>query len=228
MRDAVGTPCIVGQVDLHFSGSAKEIFHHDALPARLFAPRHACRCSRRHLYFGGDQDFYGFSRSLCVGTGYVLLWLLLKNQRTRGSKLLGCRYSHGISSSYFDYFDYFDAGYFTFAECPGLVMPTIGIEINQTYTFLQEDISNWYHPMGFAYIPDGEHNGNEELEPYISLTGSTCVADLSCPTPRYFRGTQYLGEIGTKDFGLGESSQMRRWFHPSEQWCSCDIPGSHT
>ena len=118
----------------------------------------------------------------------------------------------------------FDAGYFTFAECPGMVMPTIGIEINQTYTFLQEDISNWYHPMGFAYIPDGEHNGNEELEPYISLTGSTCVADLSCPTPRYFRGTQYLGEIGTKDFGLGESSQMRRWFHPSEQWCRCYIP----
>ena len=105
-----------------------------------------------------------------------------------------------------------------------MVMPTIGIEIGQTYTFLQEDISNWYHPMGFAYIPDGEHNGNAELEPYITLTGSTCVEDLSCPTPRYYRGTEYLGVDGTKDFGLGESSQMRRWFHPSEQWCRCYIP----
>ena len=34
----------------------------------------------------------------------------------------------------------------------------------QTYVFDQQDDSNWFHPLGFAYFPDGAHEGVDELE----------------------------------------------------------------
>lgn len=30
--------------------------------------------------------------------------------------------------------------------------------------FDQLDSTNWFHPLGFAYFPDGAHEGVEELE----------------------------------------------------------------
>jgi hypothetical protein len=94
-------------------------------------------------------------------------------------------------------------GYFTFEECPGVMNPTIGIEVGQTYTFIQADRSNWYHPMGFAYFPDGAHDDKDELEPGVSQTSSNCVSNNTCPTPRYFRGGEFLGNgVDSADFGL--------------------------
>jgi hypothetical protein len=93
-------------------------------------------------------------------------------------------------------------GYFTFKECPGLVSPTIGIELGVTYTFLQEDRSNWYHPIGFAYEPDGALANKDELEPIISQTGSDCVEENSCPSPKYMLDGVFLGVTETEDFGL--------------------------
>lgn len=88
-----------------------------------------------------------------------------------------------------------------------MINPTLGLEIGKTYTFVQENISNWMHPLGFAYFPHGAHEDTDELEPGITQTGSTCATDFSCPTPRYFRGTEFLGVEGTEDFGLGEFQQ---------------------
>ena len=50
-------------------------------------------------------------------------------------------------------------GYFKFSECGDEVNPTIGMEIGQKYTFVQDDVSNYYHPIGFGYAPDshGSH-----------------------------------------------------------------------
>lgn len=36
-----------------------------------------------------------------------------------------------------------------FEECGDTVNPTIGLEIGQTYTFLQTDRSNYYHPRKY-------------------------------------------------------------------------------
>jgi hypothetical protein len=84
-----------------------------------------------------------------------------------------------------------------------MVSPTIGIEVGETYIFVQEDKSNWYHPMGFAYFPDGDHDGKDELEPGISLSGIDCVSPNSCPSPRYFRNGKFLGDPNDlTDFGL--------------------------
>merc|ERR1711981_128133 len=47
--------------------------------------------------------------------------------------------------------------------CEG-VAPTLKIKRGVEYTFVQEDGSNWYHPLGLAYYPDGAHTGVPELE----------------------------------------------------------------
>lgn len=61
-----------------------------------------------------------------------------------------------------------ELGYFWFEECGNVTNPTIGIEIGQVYTFVQADRSNYMHPLGFAYFPDGAHVDKNELEPVVS------------------------------------------------------------
>ena len=59
-----------------------------------------------------------------------------------------------------------ETGYYNFANYTGS-SPTIRATIGQTYTFDQSDASNWYHPVGFAYEPDGAHGstwGGAELD----------------------------------------------------------------
>ena len=52
-----------------------------------------------------------------------------------------------------------------------------------------------YHPLGFAYYPDGALAGVDELEPGIVPPGSssTCDGSMSCPAPMYFIDDEYLG-----------------------------------
>ena len=49
-----------------------------------------------------------------------------------------------------------ETGYYTF---DGLVgpSPTINVKVGQKLVFSQHDASNWYHPLGFAFYPDGAH-----------------------------------------------------------------------
>ena len=46
-------------------------------------------------------------------------------------------------------------GYFEVEGCQG-ASPNLIIAADQEYRFIQQDISNWYHPIGFAYFPDGK------------------------------------------------------------------------
>ena len=122
-----------------------------------------------------------------------------------------------------------ELGYYQFEECNGQINPTIGIEVGKTYRFLQSDRSNWYHPLGFAYKPDGAHADVDELEPGILPEGSTsgCDVDHSCPAPMYFMGDEYLGKysndeslvpttVGEEDFGLDHYEP--KFFHPPVEW----------
>merc|ERR1712078_406177 len=47
--------------------------------------------------------------------------------------------------------------------CEG-VAPTLEIKRGVEYTLVQKDASNWYHPLGLAYYPDGAHDDVPELE----------------------------------------------------------------
>jgi len=95
-----------------------------------------------------------------------------------------------------------ERGYYKFAECEG-TNPTLLMERNILYTFKQTDLTNYYHPMGFAYGPDGALNQdasgaiveNPELEPGGAGPGgsTTCAALNSCPSPMYFNGDAPFG-----------------------------------
>ena len=61
-----------------------------------------------------------------------------------------------------------ELGYFTVEGCEGK-MPTLGMERGITYIFDQGDETNYYHPLGVAYYPDGAHDDVDELEPGVRL-----------------------------------------------------------
>jgi len=88
-------------------------------------------------------------------------------------------------------------GYYKFAQCGSTPQPVLAMEQGVEYTFRQKSASNWFHPLGFAYAPDGAHRGNPELEPGMTLTGSECYHSSTCQSPIYFLGNHFLG--GTED-----------------------------
>merc|ERR1711907_900804 len=47
--------------------------------------------------------------------------------------------------------------------CEG-VAPTLEIKRGVEYTLTQKDVTNWFHPLGLAYYPDGAHDDVPELE----------------------------------------------------------------
>jgi uncharacterized protein (DUF305 family) len=47
-------------------------------------------------------------------------------------------------------------GGYTVTGCDG-INPKLQLTAGTTYTFDQSDVSNWYHPVGFAYIAGGAH-----------------------------------------------------------------------
>ncbi|KAI2490847.1 DUF305-containing protein [Fragilaria crotonensis] len=119
-------------------------------------------------------------------------------------------------------------GYFKVEGCGG-VNPTLGLEIGVTHTFLQTHDHNYYHPLGFAYFPDGDHAGLEELEPGIPPpdSGSDCAETMTCPAPMYFLNGQYLGFYSNDPdvlkpttnktyFGLDDYEPV--FYYPYDQW----------
>lgn len=89
--------------------------------------------------------------------------------------------------------------------------PTLKMKAGSTYKFVQEHVSNWMHPLGYAYYPDGAHAEGrglpfDELEPALkppSGGDDSCEAGSTCQTPEYYGGpdgTTFLGKSG--DSGL--------------------------
>ena len=97
-----------------------------------------------------------------------------------------------------------------------MVNPTIGLEIGETYTFVQTDRSNYMHPMGFAYYPNGNHHegllepaatastkmeGMDTMQMMETMPSAkatmmemaTCVETATCLAPMYFLDGEYLG-----------------------------------
>ena len=94
-----------------------------------------------------------------------------------------------------------ESGYYYFAGHTG-ASPTIEVNIGDTIVFDQSDSSNWYHPVGFAYEPDGAHGstwggaelpeveGKGELQYYIDGKAPACAdagdTGLDCYEPEFF------------------------------------------
>jgi uncharacterized protein (DUF305 family) len=79
-----------------------------------------------------------------------------------------------------------ESGYYEFAGYTG-PSPDITVQIGKTYVFDQRDSSNWYHPLGFAYYPDGAHGATwggaerDEVEAAGELLYKINGAVTTCP-----------------------------------------------
>merc|ERR1719321_441108 len=94
-----------------------------------------------------------------------------------------------------------ESGYYEFDGKSG-PSPDITVQIGKTYVFDQRDPSNWFHPLGFAYFPDGAHGadwGGESREEVkakgellykIDGAATTCEdagdTGLDCYEPEFF------------------------------------------
>merc|ERR1719161_886387 len=94
-----------------------------------------------------------------------------------------------------------ESGYYEFDGYTG-PSPDIIVQIGKTYVFDQRDSSDWFHPLGFAYYPDGAHGetwgGDErdeveakgELLYKINGAATTCPdagdTGLDCYEPEFF------------------------------------------
>merc|ERR1719343_524970 len=96
-------------------------------------------------------------------------------------------------------------GYYRVNECGDInPNPTLGMNVDVEYTFNQGHVSNWYHPMGFAYFADGAlsqesqfyDEGAPELEEGVSQGTSNCDATETCPFPAYFANGNNVGLDG--------------------------------
>lgn len=68
-------------------------------------------------------------------------------------------------------------GLYEVEGCDGIA-PTLHFERGVTYTLVQNDRTNWYHPIGLAYYPDGAHgHGANGFGEFAS------VPELEFPTP---------------------------------------------
>jgi hypothetical protein len=93
-----------------------------------------------------------------------------------------------------------DTGYYVIDECGDTPQPVVAMERGVSYKFFQNDETNWMHPLGLAYFPDGAHRDVDELEPSISQSAGNCVADESCQSPQYHQGGV---AFSTVDGGFG-------------------------
>jgi len=122
-----------------------------------------------------------------------------------------------------------ELGYYYVKECGEHTQPTLGVEKGKTYHFIQTDITNYYHPLGFAYYPDGAHDDVDELEPGVTPPGSSsdCADTMTCPAPMYMLNGEYLGKYSNNadvapvttdedDFGLDVYEPD--FFNPIEEW----------
>jgi len=77
-------------------------------------------------------------------------------------------------------------GEFQVEGCNG-TSPVLAFKKGETYTLVQHDITNWMHPLGLAYYPDGAH-GFKQFEE---------VPELEFPTPDTCDEAQFSCNPGT-------------------------------
>eukprot|EP00804_Cyclotella_cryptica_P013489 CCRYP_020170-RB/>CCRYP_020170-RB protein AED:0.02 eAED:0.02 QI:1234/1/1/1/1/1/2/220/576 len=89
-------------------------------------------------------------------------------------------------------------GAFTFDECGDQPYPTIGLEIGKTYRFIQKELNNYYHPLGFAYFADGAHANKKEVEDqYLKYKINNEEVGLDNYEPKFFYSPKEWGGFGT-------------------------------
>jgi len=165
------------------------------------------------------------TQATCEGQGATYIW-------TGGCGTCSCLCPDTTSNTFTVKVDLFAGalGYFSFHECGDVnPNPTLQMKVGEVYTFDQTDISNYYHPMGFAYNLDGALTDSPELEPGVPSPNSTsgCNSTLLCPAPIYFKNGEMLESYtnlddsslnGNESFGL--DLYEPEFFYPLVDWLS--------
>ena len=97
-----------------------------------------------------------------------------------------------------------ETGYFKVKGHDG-VQPTLQMELNTVYVFDQNDSTNWFHPPGLAYQPDGAH------DVLYGPEGGPEVADGTGT-----QGYTYVYRVDGKNVTLDDYEPMFFW--PKAEW----------
>ena len=109
-------------------------------------------------------------------------------------------------------------------KCAGSA-PNLVLAAGHEYRFHQNDITNWYHPMGFAYFPDGAIVDKDELEPTINPTpgaNGDCDVTETCQSPMYYLGDNFMGGPGG-DGGFGLDLYEPKFALSLDTWAEGDF-----
>ena len=109
-------------------------------------------------------------------------------------------------------------GAYTIDGCDG-VNPKLTLAAGTTYTFDQSDASNWYHPVGFAYIAGGAHTECKQdqagnLDECPELGGETPATTIQ----------YYVDGVARTDdeSGFGLDAYEPLFFYPQGEWVYID------
>jgi len=95
-------------------------------------------------------------------------------------------------------------GQYEVEGCSGFA-PTLHLKAGVEYTFDQNEETNWYHPVGFAFEPGGAHN--------------SCGDEEECPEVE--EGLQYYvsgDAVKNDESGIGLDAYEPIFFYPEEAW----------
>ena len=140
-----------------------------------------------------------------------------------------CEAVEGTNVLWFNFsVDYFasEVGAYAVNECG--TSPTLKMRRGVEYTFVQKEISNWMHPLGFAYYPDGAHGfeGHAEVPELEHPTPAECDDELfACNPGTGKQAPLYRIDASCEtyaDWNNGETSGLdvyeRAFKIPQEQW----------
>ena len=101
-----------------------------------------------------------------------------------------------------------ETGYYVFDGYEG-PSPDIHARVGDTLVFRQRDETNWYHPLGFAFLPDGAHGSTWGAEENPEVEGLDQLA--------YFVNGERACGAGSED-DIGLDCYEPEFFYPREAW----------
>jgi hypothetical protein len=111
-------------------------------------------------------------------------------------------------------------GQYEIEGCSG-VSPKLKLAAGRTYTFDQSHASNWYHPVGFAYIAGGAHTvckDSDDVEGECPEIGGTVEAAAHTGTPSELQYYVDGAAVTTDESGFGLDSYEPLFFNSQDNW----------
>jgi hypothetical protein len=111
-------------------------------------------------------------------------------------------------------------GLYEIEGCDG-VSPKLKLSAGLTYTWIQTDASNWYHPVGFSYIAGGAHTTCKDadgVEGECPELGGAAEASGSSGTPSVLQ--YYVNDEAVTDdeSGFGLDGYEPLFFNSQDWW----------